>query len=81
MQELRQLNFKTDVPLVLMDQGQAGFVMEREFAGHHDETELLRSAEVGELTGLYAAGTNLKTQTMRVLSSQVVAFTIPRSGK
>jgi hypothetical protein len=37
VQELRQLNFKTDVPLVLMDQGQANFVMESEFAGHHDE--------------------------------------------
>jgi hypothetical protein len=78
VQELRQLNFKTDVPLVLMDQGQANFVMEREFAGHHDEAEPQRAAEVGELTGLYAAGTDLKSQTMRVLSSQVVAFYDPQ---
>jgi hypothetical protein len=78
VQELRQLNFKTDVPLVLMEQAQANFVMEREFAGHHDQAELQRAAEVGELTGLYAAGTNLKSQTMRVLSSQVVAFYDPQ---
>ncbi len=81
VQELRQLNFKADVPLVLMDQGQANFVMEREFAGHHDEAELRRAAEVGELTGLYSAGTNLKSQTMRVLSSQVVAFYDPQDRK
>jgi hypothetical protein len=81
VQELRQLNFKTDVPLELMDHAQANFVMEREFAGHHDEAELQRAAEVGELTGLYPAGTNLKSQTMRVLSSQVVAFYDPQDRK
>ena len=81
VQELRQLNFKTDVPLELMNQGQANFVMEREFASHHDEAELQRAAEVGELTGLYPAGTNLKSQTVRVLSSQVVAFYDPQDRK
>ena len=78
VQELRQLNFKTDVPLVLMDQARANLVLEREFAGHHDAAELQRAAAAGELTGLYAAGTNLKTQTMRVLGSQVVALYDPQ---
>jgi hypothetical protein len=81
VQELRQLNFKSDVPLVLMDQGQADLVMEREFADHHGEAELQRAAEVGALTGLYPAGINLKSQTMRVLSSQVVAFYDPQDQK
>ncbi len=78
VQELRQLNFNADVPLVLMDQGQANLVLERELTRHHDEADLQRSAEVGVLTGLYAPGTNLKAQTMRVLSSQVVGFYDPQ---
>jgi hypothetical protein len=78
VQELRQLNFDTEVPLVLMDQGQANLVLEREVARHHDEADLQRSAEVGVLTGLYAPGTDLKAQTMRVLSSQIVGFYDPQ---
>ena len=78
VQELRQLNFETEVPLVLMDQGQANLVMEREVTRHHDAIELQRAAEVGELTGLYAPGTDLEAGMMRVLSSQVVGFYDPR---
>ncbi len=78
VQELRQLHFKTEVPLVLMDRSQANSVMERDFSGHHDYAELQRSATAGELTGLYGAGTNLETQTMRVRGSLVVAFYDPQ---
>ncbi len=78
VQELRQLNFNADVPLVPMDQGQADLVLERELTRHHDAADLQRSAEVGVLTGLYAPGTELKVQTMRVLSSQVVGFYDPQ---
>src|SRR6185437_6598925 len=78
VQELRQLNFKNEVPLVLMDQGQANFVMERELTRNRDEAELLRAAEVGEMTGLYAPRTNLRAQTMHVLSGQVVSFYDPQ---
>jgi hypothetical protein len=78
VQEVRQLNFKAEVPLVLMDQAQANRVLEREVAHRYGEVELQRAAEVGALTGLYAAGTNLKTQAMRMLSSQVVGFYDPQ---
>jgi hypothetical protein len=77
VQELRELNFKTEVPLALMDQGKANFVLEREVAAHHDVADLQRSAEVGALIGLYAPGIDLKSQMVRVLSSQVVAFYDP----
>ncbi|HVA83661.1 MAG TPA: hypothetical protein VNF28_02060 [Candidatus Binataceae bacterium] len=79
VQELRQLYFNTEVAMVLMDQAHANLVLEREVTQHHDEADLQRPAEVGMLTGLYAPGTNLKTQTMRVLSSQVVGFYDPQS--
>jgi len=78
VQELRQLHFKTEVPLVLMDQGRADFVMQREFENHHDPAELRRAAAVGELVGLYSSPTNLESQTMRVRSSQAVAFYDPQ---
>jgi hypothetical protein len=81
VQELRQLHFKDDVPLVLMDQDQADFVMQREFESHHDPAELQRAAAAGELTGLYSSPANLKSLTMRVLSSQVVAFYDPQDRK
>ena len=78
VQELRQLSFNTEVPLVPMDQSQANLVLEREVTRHHDQADLRRSAEVGVLTGLYAPGINLEVQTMRVLSSQVVGFYDPQ---
>jgi hypothetical protein len=78
VQEVRQLNFKAEVPLVLMDQAQANRVLESEVAQRYGEVELQRAAEVGALTGLYAAGTNLKAQAMRMLSSQVVGFYDPQ---
>jgi hypothetical protein len=78
VQELRQLNFKTDVPLVLMDQNQANLVMEREVARHHDAAEFRRADEAGVLTGLYVPGIDLNAQTMRAPSSRVVAFYDPQ---
>jgi hypothetical protein len=78
VQEVRQLNFKAEVPLVLMDQDQANRVLEREVAPRYGEVELQRATEVGALTGLYAAGTDLKAQAMRMLSSQVVGFYDPQ---
>lgn len=78
VQELRQLNFKIEVPLVLMDQSQADRVMEREVARRHDAVELQHEAAIGALTGLYAPGTDLKAQTMQVLSSQVAGFYDPQ---
>lgn len=74
VQELRQLNFRTEVPLVVMDQGQANVAIERELARRHDAAALQRDAEVGALTGLYPPGIDLQAQTMRVLSRQIVAF-------
>ena len=80
MQELRQLSFKTDVPLVLMDQGQANFALEREMERHHDQATS-SATEVGVLTGRTLPGTDLKNETMRVLSSQVVGFYDAQDGK
>ena len=49
VQEVRQLNFKAEVPLVLMDQEQANRVLEREVARRYGEVELQRATEVGAL--------------------------------
>jgi len=78
VQELRQLHFKADVPLVLMDRERAGFVMQREFESHHGPDELQRAAAVGELTGLYASPANLEQRTMREPDSRMVAFYDPQ---
>lgn len=78
VQELRQLTFNSEVPMVPMDQSQANLVLEREVMGHRDEADLQRSAGVGVLTGLYAPGINLEAQTMRMLSTQAVGFYDPQ---
>ncbi|HVA40459.1 MAG TPA: hypothetical protein VNF49_07325 [Candidatus Binataceae bacterium] len=78
VQELRELNFKTEVPLAPMDRDQANLVLERELARHQDTARLRRAAEVGELTGLYASATDLKAQTLRALSSRIVGFYDPQ---
>jgi hypothetical protein len=81
VQELRQLNFKTEVPLVPMDHAQASLVLERDVTRHNDAAGLRRAVEVGELTGLYASGTDLRAQTIRMLSSQLAGFYDPQDGE
>ena len=81
VQELRQLNFDAEVPLVPMSQEQADLVLAREMTQDRDEAALQRSAEVGALTGLYSPQTNLKAETMRMLSSQVVGFYDPQDRR
>jgi hypothetical protein len=78
VQELRQLNFKTEVPLVVMDRQQARLVIEREVTRDHDPAAVRRAAEIGVLTGLYAPGIDLNAETMRALSSRMVAYYDPQ---
>ena len=77
VQELRQLHFKTEVPLVLMDPSQANSGDGARIFRPSRYAELQRSATAGELTGLYGAGTNLKIRRCECSAAQVVAFYDP----
>jgi hypothetical protein len=78
VQELRQLNFDSEVPMVLMDRDQANLLLEREVAHRYRGAGIRRAAEVGEMTGLYAAGTDLRASTMRMLSGRASGFYDPQ---
>jgi hypothetical protein len=77
VQHIRGLNFKSQVPLVAMSPAQADVILEREVTARHNDAALARSAAVGAMTGLYAPGTDLKAQTMRLLTGQVAGFYDP----
>lgn len=78
VQELRQLNFDSEVPMVLMDRDQANFLLKGEVEHRYEGAGLRRAAEVGEMTGLYAPGTDLRASTMRVLSRRATGFYDPQ---
>jgi hypothetical protein len=78
IQELRQLNFDRAVPMVLMDPDEANFLLQREAAYRYGEAGARRAAEVGEMTGLYAPGIDLRASTMRVLSRRATGFYDPQ---
>ncbi len=77
LQEFRGLSFKSEVPVVVMSAAQADGVLRRQVAAGSGGAGLVRAARVGAMTGLYAPGTDLTGQTMRMLDSQVAGFYYP----
>jgi len=74
---MRGLSFGSEVALVAMNPAQANVILEREVTARHNDAALARAAEIGAMTGLYAPGTDLKAQTMHLLTSQVAGFYDP----
>ena len=62
VQELRQLNFDSAVPMVLMDREQANLLLEREVAHPRDEAGSGARPKSASMTGLYAPGTDLRAR-------------------
>ena len=79
VQELRQLNFKYEIPMVLMDRAQAAVALQSLMARHRSPAELHLAADAGVLTGLYASESDLSSRTLLVLKRQVLAFYEPQS--
>jgi hypothetical protein len=77
IQRFRGLDFTAPVPLVLKTRDQALEMMRKEIARDHTEDQMRIGGLTGAMTGVYPAGMNLKSETMKLLRSQIAGFYDP----
>src|ERR1700733_2628577 len=77
IQSFRQLNFISQVPLVLKTRDQALEMMRKEIARDHSEEEIRIGGLTGAMTGVYPVGMDLKSETLKLLRSQIAGFYDP----
>jgi len=77
IQNLRQLQFKQPVPLVVKTPDEAESMMEADMMRDYTDNQLAADAVAGEVTGLYPAGLDLKAASLKLLKSQVAGFYDP----
>jgi hypothetical protein len=77
IQGFRQLNFTSPVPLVLKTRDQALEMMRKEIARDHSEDEIRIGGLTGAMTGVYPRGMDLKSETLKLLRSQIAGFYDP----
>jgi hypothetical protein len=74
VQELRQLNFKNQIPIVVEQRGQAASAFRRELTRRFGPLGLRVNPKPGMLTGLYAPGTDLDAQIIRMADANPTGF-------
>ncbi len=74
IQRLRQLSFKTNVPILLETPKEASKILSEELTHKVSDQEFKDEGEAGALLGLYPPGIDLKAENLRLLESQVSAF-------
>lgn len=77
IQRIRQLSFKTRVPVVVESREQAELDMAEELHREYSDQQLSIEGRSGALIGLYPAGIDLKAATLALLKSQVAGFYNP----
>jgi hypothetical protein len=77
IQNVRQLRFKRQVPLVVKTPDEAESMMEADLMRDYTDNQLQADAVAGALTGLYPVGLDLKAASLKLLKSQVAGFYDP----
>jgi hypothetical protein len=77
IQDLRKLRFKQPVPLVVKTPDEAQSMMEADLMRDYTDNQLAADAVAGAVTGLYPAGLDLKSASLKLLKSQVAGFYDP----
>lgn len=77
IQKIRQLNFKTPVPMVVKTRDQAEQMMEADLARDFTDEQFKVDGIAGALVGLYPPGIDLKAASLSLLKSQVAGFYDP----
>jgi len=77
IQKIRQLNFKTPVPMVVKTRDQAEQMMEADLARDYSDEQFEVDGIAGSLVGLYPPGIDLKAASLSLLKSQVAGFYDP----
>ena len=77
IERFRDLKFTSEVPLVVKTRDQAQAMMLKEILRDHTEDEMHIGSLSGAMTGVYPAGMDLKTETLKMLRSQIAGFYDP----
>jgi hypothetical protein len=78
IQRIRELSFKQHVPVVLKTPNQVEQMVLADL--HHDfpDAQLVADGKAGAMLALYPPGIDLKTETVKLLKSQIAGFYEPR---
>jgi hypothetical protein len=79
IEEIRDLRFKEQVPIVVKSADAAEALMEADLARDYTDEQLQVEGAAGALVGLYPAGMDLKSQSLKLLKSQVAGFYDPHT--
>ncbi len=74
IQELRELSFKSSVPVVVMTPDQAEQAILEEIHREYTDQELKTEGEAGSMVGLYPRGIDLKAEELKLLKNQIAGF-------
>jgi len=74
IQNLRGLNFKSSVPVVVMTPDEAQQVILAEIDRDYTDEQMKTEGLVGTMVGLYPVGIDLKAETLKLLKSQIAGF-------
>ncbi|HEV2170700.1 MAG TPA: hypothetical protein VGR40_07120, partial [Candidatus Binatus sp.] len=77
IQDIRQLRFRRSVPLIVKTPNQAEAMMEADMMRDNTDEQIRADAAAGVLVGLYPAGIDLKSVSLKLLKSQVAGFYDP----
>ncbi len=79
IQKIRQLNFLKPVPMVVKDRDQAEHQMEADLMRDYTDEQLHADGVAGAMVGLYPAGMDLKSESLKLMRNQVAGFYDPHS--
>ncbi|MFI5352769.1 MAG: hypothetical protein ACHQZS_07375 [Candidatus Binatales bacterium] len=74
IQDLRELSFKSSVPVIVMSPDQAEQAILEEIAREYTDAQLKTEGEAGAMVGLYPRGIDLKAESLKLLKSQIAGF-------
>jgi hypothetical protein len=77
IQDLRWLSFVNDVPFVSRSNDEAREMMTAKLTRDNSDEDLRVSGEVGAMTGLFPAGTDLRSKEIELMNQQIAGFYDP----
>jgi len=79
IQKIRQLNFLKPVPIAVKDRDQAEHQMEADLMRDYTDAQLHADGVAGAMVGLYPAGMDLKSESLKLMRNQIAGFYDPHS--
>jgi hypothetical protein len=77
IQQIRQLNFKSHVPIVLKNPDQVEQMVLADLKRDYSDEQLEADGKAGSMLGLFPPGMDLKAETVKLLKSQIAGFYEP----